>query len=139
MSVWSGADLKVAAVPSRTMSRGRVRWIAALLVMLVLGILVTMLMSGRTKRAPPPKSRESRGEALVRSDEPCRRDCPCVRKPPKVEPPSPKMTHQNPIHRQRTLLIPHANPTVHASRARRPDRAAAHLVATRSNSPVAPS
>jgi len=65
MSVWSGADLKIAAVPSRTMSRGRVRWIATLLVMLVLGILVAMLMSGRTKLAPPPKSRESKTEVPV--------------------------------------------------------------------------
>lgn len=60
MSVWSGADLKVAAVPSRTMSRGRVRWIAALLAMVLLGILVAMLLSGGTKRVPPPKSRESK-------------------------------------------------------------------------------
>ena len=90
MSVWSGADLKVAAVPSRTMSRGRVRWMAALLAMVLLGILIAMLLSGGTKLVPPPKSRESRGEAPVLGDEPCRRDCPCVRKPPKVEPPKPK-------------------------------------------------
>ena len=60
MSVWSGADLKVAAVPSRIMTRGRVRWMAALLAMVLLGILIAMLLSGGTKLVPPPKSRESK-------------------------------------------------------------------------------